>query len=83
MTGVINAHLAKTGKQYLVGDKVTYADLSFLPWQMAVPFLLGEEEHNKLVKENPHYAAWDKRLMERDAVKKVVADKAKAMGQGH
>ncbi|KAF2232578.1 glutathione S-transferase [Viridothelium virens] len=81
VTSVIDAHLAKTGKQYLVGDKITYADLSFVPWQQAVPFLLGEEAE-KLEKDYPHYVAWNKRLNERESVKKIAADKAKAMGQG-
>ena len=30
--GVIDAHLKKTGRQYLVGDKCTFADLVFVPW---------------------------------------------------
>jgi glutathione S-transferase len=30
--GVIDAHLKKTGTEYLVGDKCTYADLAFVPW---------------------------------------------------
>jgi len=29
--GVIDAHLKKTGSEYLVGDKCTYADLMFMP----------------------------------------------------
>lgn len=79
MTSVIDGHLAKTGTPYLVGDKVTYADLAFVPWQMAVPWLLGEE-HGQLEKDYPHYTAWNQRLMERESVKKIAADKAKASG---
>jgi glutathione S-transferase len=34
---------ALEGKQYLVGDKCTYADLSFLTWDANLPWLFGEE----------------------------------------
>ncbi|KAI9663103.1 MAG: glutathione S- transferase, nitrogen catabolite repression regulator [Bathelium mastoideum] len=79
VTSVIDSHLSKSGKQWLVGDQITYADLAFVPWQQAVPFLLGEEA-GKLEEDYPHYAAWNKRLNERESVKKVTADKMKAMG---
>ncbi|KAI9710324.1 MAG: glutathione S- transferase, nitrogen catabolite repression regulator [Bogoriella megaspora] len=83
VTSVIDAHLTKTGKPYLVGDKVTYADLAFLPWQSAVQFLLGEGGAS-LEQDYPKYAEWNKRLMERPAVKKAFEEKAEAMkGSGH
>lgn len=83
VTGVIDAHLAKTGQQWLVGNKCTYADLAFVPWQMNVPMLLGEDGA-KLEQDYPNYSAWNKRLLERESVKKIAEDKAKAMSQsGH
>jgi glutathione S-transferase len=36
--GVLNTALA--GKRYLVGDKVTIADLSFVPWHSIIPVCL-------------------------------------------
>jgi glutathione S-transferase len=36
--GVLN--MALEGKKYLVGDKVTIADLSFVPWHSIIPVRL-------------------------------------------
>ena len=62
------------GKQYLVGDKCTYADLSFVIWDHMTPMLFTEEDGVDFTKDYPHYYAWHKRLMERPAVKVAVAD---------
>ncbi|KIX96550.1 uncharacterized protein Z520_07816 [Fonsecaea multimorphosa CBS 102226] len=61
--------------KYLVGDKVTGADLSFLPWAAGIDFLAGD----KKIEKGEAYQAWFNELMARPAVKKVFADKAKAM----
>ena len=68
---------ALEGKEYLVGDKCTYADLSFITWAALAPFALGEHQVN-FEKEYPNYHAWMERLMARPAVKKVLQDKQKA-----
>ena len=75
--GVIERHLKKTGTDYLVGDKITYADLAFVPWNVAVPWLMGDELDTE--KEFPTFHAWHKRVTERPAVKKVLDEKNKAM----
>jgi len=80
--GVLNKHLE--GKQFLVGDKCTYADLAFVTWDMNIPFIFGEEYESIDIEKNyPNYAAWNKRLMNRPAVQKVVEDKKAAMAKGH
>ncbi|KEY74241.1 hypothetical protein S7711_00399 [Stachybotrys chartarum IBT 7711] len=63
------------GKQYLLGDRLTYVDLAFVPWDViALTFKDGA-----LVKEYdpenkyPNFFAWHKRLMERPSVKKAYA----------
>ncbi|PHH72724.1 hypothetical protein CDD82_5835 [Ophiocordyceps australis] len=60
------------GKKYLVADKCTYADLSFIPWDVAVKALLPEvwkgfDVENKY----PNYAAWHARLIARPSVQKT------------
>jgi glutathione S-transferase len=70
VTGVLNSVLE--GKDYLVGDKCTYADLSFIPWAAGAPFALGEHKVD-FEKEYPNYHAWMERLMARPAVKKALA----------
>ena len=68
---------ALEGKEYLVGDKCTYADLSFVTWSALAPFITGEQ-HKINFDEYPNYKAWMERLNARPAVKKVLEDKQKA-----
>ncbi|KAI9842847.1 MAG: glutathione S- transferase, nitrogen catabolite repression regulator [Sclerophora amabilis] len=71
---------ALEGKEYLVGGRVSFADLAFLTWQMILPFAMGDAMFDA-AKEYPNYHAWNERLMARPAVKKVVEDKQKATGK--
>jgi glutathione S-transferase len=52
-----------------VGERATYADLSFVPWIELVESVLFLEWDYK--SEFPVFAAWYQRLMDRAAVKKV------------
>lgn len=76
--GVLDTILV--GKEYLVGGRVSYADLSFVSWNWALAFLA---EHVAGWEEKyPNFAAWNARLNERTAVKKAKADKA-AVAEAH
>ncbi len=67
---VIELHLARTGTSHLVGDKCTFADLMFVPWNRAFPGHPGTEWKNDgWPKEYPLSYAWNQRLFARDAVK--------------
>jgi glutathione S-transferase len=58
----------------------TYADLSFVTWDMLVPWIFGDEAEGLQIEKNyPSYHAWNQRLMQRPAVQKIVQDKQKAM----
>ncbi|KAH7061319.1 glutathione S-transferase [Macrophomina phaseolina] len=70
VTNVVNHHLKKSGTPYLVGDKLSYADLAWVPWSNAYGFLIPEWDWQT---ECPEFAAWHKRLAERASVKKVMA----------
>ncbi len=70
VTGVIDAHLAKHNTDYLVGDRVTYADLMFLPYIKSLATVIAPEidlrpwgKHN----------AWVDRMSARPAVAKVLS----------
>ncbi|KAL9133019.1 MAG: hypothetical protein Q9175_005801 [Cornicularia normoerica] len=65
------------GNEYLVGDKCTYADLSFVTWYQLAPYITGETKID-FKGDYPHYYAWMERLTARPAVKKVLEDKQKA-----
>lgn len=58
----------------------TIADLSFVTWDMMIPFIFGDEAHGlNLEKTYPAYYAWNQRLMQRPAVQRIVKDKQAAM----
>lgn len=69
------------GKSYLVGNKCTYADLAFIPWN-----LLGnpavESDGFGLQQNVPHYTAWMERLMARPAVKKMLEERSSVQAEG-
>jgi len=71
VTGVIDAHLKKTGMPYLVGEKISYADLAWIPWYLSLGEFLTPGW--KFEEELPHFAAWRKSLLDRPAVKKIYA----------
>ena len=79
MTAVLDACLA--GKEWLVGDKCSYADLSFITWFQAAPYTDETGQLGKDLDAMPNYSAWMKRMLERPVVKKVLEDKAKAQAQ--
>ncbi|KXG52878.1 uncharacterized protein PGRI_081340 [Penicillium griseofulvum] len=69
---------ALQGRQWLVGDKCTYADLSFVPWQDLLSFFHGDQVET-LARDFPNVDAWMGRMRARDDVKKVLEEKALAM----
>lgn len=75
---VLDKHLKEAETEYLVGNKVTYADLAFLPWDVHVDTRTTFETE----KNYPAYHDWHTKLLERPAVKKIFDAKKKAM-EGH
>ncbi|KAI9731144.1 MAG: glutathione S- transferase, nitrogen catabolite repression regulator [Cirrosporium novae-zelandiae] len=71
-------------KEWLVGDKCTYADLAFIPWNQIIPLIFTEETEVFDIKaEYPAYHAWMERMFARPAVKKILADWKAAKAAGH
>lgn len=62
---------------WLVGDKCTYADLSFIAWQCWAPRFAGEN----LYEQFPHAGTWMERMMEKSAVKRVLMDQDHAIAE--
>jgi glutathione S-transferase len=64
------------GKEYLVGGKVTLADLAFVPWDLSLDvILMGDVEtatSEKRQKTWPNWYAWHTRLLQRPAVQKMM-----------
>ena len=65
-------------KEYLVGGKCSYADLSFVPWFNMLPFLF-EDEKLDVASDYPNYNAWMERLLARPAVRTVLEAKQAAI----
>ena len=59
MISVLDLGLEKNGTGWLVGDKCTFADLSFVTWNLVGEGLLKElGELQDLDVKYPSYAAW-------------------------
>ncbi|KAJ5226100.1 glutathione S-transferase nitrogen catabolite repression regulator [Penicillium chermesinum] len=74
VTGVLDKILE--GKEYLVGEKYSYADAVFVPWYDVVAFLWSAEIG--VEKNFPHVDAWLRRIQARPAISRALDDKAKA-----
>lgn len=70
VASVIDKHLTATGKDYLVGDKYTYADLSFVPW-FNVVFSQGW-----LKEDETAFGKWYKRISQRPVSVDIMAKRA-------
>lgn len=72
VSGVLNRELQ--GREWLVGGKYSFADVSFLPWFILVPAFT--EPDLDLAKEFPNLNAWLDRIKARPAVAKIVKERA-------
>lgn len=79
MLGVLDLHLRRTGQSYLVGEKCTFADLMFVPFNNVLSSVLLYEGFDEEWKSHmPHCYEWHQRLMQRERIKEAFRDKAKA-----
>ncbi|KAI0849166.1 glutathione S-transferase [Daldinia vernicosa] len=77
---VLDTHLSKSSSGWLVGDKMTVADLSWIMWEQIATFLLSFMDIN-LEGKYPHYDVWYKKLLERPTVQKVLAIRTEGLIQ--
>jgi len=76
VTSVLEGHLAKqkvdagSDGPWLVGSKLSYADIAFIPWQQTAARLLGKEEYNP--DDFPQVTQWLGKMTAREKVKKVM-----------
>ena len=75
VVSVLDRHLQQ--QEWLVGDKVTYADLAFVTWANMAPFLYQE---GKIKGRYPAYHAWLAKLNDRPSVKTASKDQETAKG---
>ncbi|KAF2163803.1 hypothetical protein M409DRAFT_37193 [Zasmidium cellare ATCC 36951] len=88
VTGVLDTHLSKQNDKYgkagngpwLVGDKLSYADVSFVMWQYLVTELPGFKGDVNM-DEYPFAKDWLGRLLEVEGMKSVIESSMAAMHQ--
>lgn len=72
VTGVLDKALEASGTGWLVGDKCTYADVSFITWSLVGQGLLKElGRFDGFEQRFPRYTDWLKRMEQRNSVKKI------------
>ena len=59
------------GKDWLVGDKCTYADLAFVMWNFQIDFIM--QGHGWNIADYPNFKRWQEAMLARDSLKKVVS----------
>ena len=70
IVGVLDKHLSKS--KYLVGDKCTYSDLSYISWNIDILFFMGSKPSGGFSAEAfPNFKRWHESLMERESVSRV------------
>ncbi|RAL10229.1 glutathione S-transferase family protein [Aspergillus homomorphus CBS 101889] len=65
--GVLNTVLE--GRTWLVGEKITFADLVFVPWNGRLDYLLPEEDY---LATYPNVKAWQQRIEKRPSWKECI-----------
>ena len=86
---VIEGHLSGTApavdssppgpREWLVGDKMTFADLAFAPWNELARMALPTGPAVDPLEEFPHVQAWHKRMTSRESFQKVWAWRTEGM----
>lgn len=77
VSGVLEGWLAKqkeehpsTDGPWLVGGRITYADIAFTQWQRVIGMIVTKEEYD--MEKFPLVNAWVGKMLERDAVKSAL-----------
>lgn len=79
VVGVIDLHLTRTKSEYLVGNKASYADLSFVSWLNTLGFAgLDPTDGGK---KNLAYKKWFDSLNQRKAVQEAREEQGIAMAE--
>ncbi|KAL2847306.1 glutathione S-transferase [Aspergillus pseudodeflectus] len=74
VSGVLDGVLKD--REYLVGDRFSYADAAFLPWFDSIPFIT---DAIKFDTEFPNLWAWLEKIRARPAIAKVWEERAKTI----
>ncbi|KAJ5769703.1 hypothetical protein N7520_004262 [Penicillium odoratum] len=71
-------------KAYLVGNKITLADLAFVPWDLILDVVLEGDKEAATANDRkilfPHWYDWHSRMLERPAVQRMIATQKEIKG---
>ncbi|OJI91174.1 hypothetical protein ASPTUDRAFT_52879 [Aspergillus tubingensis CBS 134.48] len=68
------------GKNWLVGEKCTYADLAFLPWNCQLGMLIpSDDDDHDILGPYPWVKAWQERMEARESWKRAMVLREKLM----
>ena len=77
VSGVLDKYLAQQKQEHggsdgpwLVGNKMSYADLAFVPWQGLLAMAIGKDAYND--DNYPHVKAWIGKMISRKTVSEVL-----------
>lgn len=68
-------------RDWLVGDKCTFADLAFLPWNDRIDMLVMSKLIDEIRGQYPHFAAWQARMVGRDSWKRAMETRDQIMDE--
>jgi glutathione S-transferase len=80
--GVIEGHLAArpVDAQWLVGDKMTFADMAFVPWNSRLDEVLMQP-WDEVWEGTPHVRAWHERMVGLPSWKRAMEIRARLMNE--
>lgn len=86
VSGVLDGYLGKQDEQFggepgytgpwLVGNKLSFADLAFVSWQKIIAMVIGKDDYDEDA--FPHLKKWLDRMTQRESVKIALAASQKA-----
>ena len=71
VASVLDSSLAD--RTWLVGDKCTYADLSFVMWNAQIPYILKDAKDPWDPAKYPNFTRWQEAMLAKDSVKHVLS----------
>lgn len=79
VVGVLDGALAERPSAWLVGDRITYADLIFVMWNEQIPTIFSSFPDKFDINKYPHYKKWAEGMKERESVKKILEEQKKVI----
>lgn len=78
--GVLESVLAKKESQWLVGDKMTFADMAFVPWNFRLSEVLNQS-WDEVWEGAPHVRVWHERMINLPSWKRCMEIRARLMDE--